>query len=475
MNKLKNINFKRVLPLILSAISALVSMLTTFFVAKPLGSERYGQVQFYIGIIQIVSIISSLGLSDFFTKNTQFMDDKKGNFTKYFLLMTIWNIIISPVFFVISFFLLKSFQKNTLIIIIVFLCSLATAICNVIAGFLLGNYKQSKSILVGNLMPKLLLLIFSIFIIFLFSQYDNFHFYYICGYSIIYGCCSIPFLIFNFKKTKFKFTKQEIFSLLSFFALNATYCLNTGLAKVIGSEVYNNFSGVGAYSLSLQIVSIGELFGSVINSMSKPYFSSLSNNKEKLVNYFKKIIRINSFIIIPFCLGLIIQSKSILSFFGESYTPYFLILILLSATSLINTITGPNGSMLAMAGHEKLEAINGICNVSIFVGSAFGFVFLESDGLALAYLLTGVIINIIKIVEVIKIYKINPYNLKLIIHLICIAIVSVGVFFGLDFVPNIYIKLVLDCIIGLVLVICFFIINPNKEDKYFFSKNYMKE
>lgn len=243
------------------------------------------------------------------------------------------------------------------------------------------------------------------------------------------------------------------------------------MAKIIGSEYYDSFSGVGAYSLSTQIVTLATLFSGVITSMSKPVFASLSNDKGKLILYFQKITRIYSYIVIPFCIGFIVQSKTLLSLFGDSYTPFYLILILLSAGTLFSNVTGPNGSMLAMSNHEKLEVINGVLNLAFFLICAFSFVFLESTGLALASLVSIVIVNVIKLVEIRIVFKMNPYPWKLILHLAIIIGVSVIAFFLIDLITNTYVKIILDCIVGMSLIVLAFVINPNKDDKYFFSKN----
>jgi len=468
-NKLKSINWQKILPILFSALAAVISLLTAFFIARPLGAEEYGKVQFYIGVIQVLSVVTAFGLPDFLTKNVQFANNKKAFFTKYFLLVCCWSIIVYPIFFSIAYFFLGSFAQNVIVIIVVGLAAFFQCVCSLVGGFFLGSYKQTKAILFEIFIPKTAIFIFSLVLIFALSIRGDFSYYYVYGFLAIYAISSFFFLFSLLRKTKFKFTKKEIFFVLSFFALSATYSLNTALGKVIGSEYYNSFSGVGAYALSAQIVTLATLFTGVITSMSKPVFSSLANDKEKLILYFQKITRINSYIVIPFCLGFIVQSKTLLSLFGDSYTPFYLILILMSLGTLFASITGPNGSMLAMANHEKLEVINGLLNMGIFLICAFSFVFLESTGLALSSLVAVVVVNVIKLIEIRVVYKTNPYSLKLVIHLLIIIAICGGAFYLVDFIPNIYMRIVVDCFVGVTLILLAFIVNPNKEDKFFFS------
>lgn len=141
----------------------------------------------------------------------------------------------------------------------------------------------------------------------------------------------------------------------------------------------------------------------------------------------------------------------------------------MSCGTLFASITGPNGSMLAMANHEKLEVINGIINIAVFIAGAFVFLFLESTGLALATFVAVILVNIIKLIEICIVYRTNPYPVKLIIHLSLLIIISSLAFFFVDFISNIYVKVCVDAIVGIALIVLSFIINPNKTDKYFFS------
>ncbi len=475
---MKKIDWNKVLPIIMSALSAIISILTTFFVAKPLGAELYGQVQYYVGVITVFSIISAFGLSDYFIKTTQYSENHKEHFGKWILLMTIIDFIITPVFMIIVFFVLKDFEKNLILILIVALCGLSQSFLNVIGGYLLGRFEQAKSLFFSNFLPKLLILIVStIFLNFL--PRDEFYWYYLLALLTINLIIGIPIIATQFRlsKGKFKFTKTEFIALFSFFALSATYSLNHQLSKIIGSEVYKNLSGVGAFSISVQLAAISTLFASTVISMSKPYFSKLKDNKTELIIYFRKITRVNSYIVIPFCSALIIQSQRILSVFDKPdslYSSYYWILVVLCIGVLISNLFGPNGTLLAMSGHEKVEVINGIVNIIVYIICAFSFVSFGIIGLAIATLVASMVVNILKYIEVLYFYKINPYSLKLFLHFAIMIVISFLSFYLASFIKNIYILIAVDAFIGIGLIILFNVVNPNKEDKYFFlnsSKN----
>jgi O-antigen/teichoic acid export membrane protein/O-antigen ligase len=466
----KKFSINKIVPLVVSALSAVISLLTTYFIAKPLGPTLYGKVQFYVGVASILSVVGSLGLNDFLTKNIQFASDKKGAFSKYILLMALWNTIIFPIYVVIAFFFLKTFEQNWLIILAVGGLSLVLSLLSIVSSYLVGVFKQGKASLLTSLLPKALILTGSIIFIYLFNMTDSFADNYVYFCLSIYAILDISFLVRLLKRTRFKFTKSEIVQLLVFFAIACTYGLNTSLAKVIGSEYYNKMDAVGAYALSAQIVTVATLFSSTITAISKPFFAALKDKPEELMDYFRKVTRINAFIVIPFCMGFIIQASTLLSIFGDDYVPFSAILIILCVSTLIADLAGPNGGLLAMSGHEKLELINGFVNIGTFLGFAFSFKGLGLNGLAWATLASDCATHLLKFIEVWVAYKKCPYNLKLMLHFAILTIISGGVFFLLNLIPNMPIRLFSDAVFGTALIFGFLIINPNKNDKFFFFK-----
>ncbi|MFA6626966.1 MAG: hypothetical protein WCT17_00340 [Bacilli bacterium] len=479
MNILKRVSWKKILPILFSGLSAIVSLMTTYFVARPLGKEIYGIVQTYVGIINIVSVIGLIGMQYFLNKETQFADNKKGFFTKCFLLVNCWLIIVFPMFFVVSYYLLSSFlASNIIVILMVFFCSYLLISITMISSYLLGTYKTILSSL-STFIPKFLLLICSIVAIFAFNKNEEFPQIYLFLYTGCYLITTIPFLIRLIRKTDFRFGKKQLVSLLFFFLIASTYTLNTSLAKVIGTLYYDSTGALtGTIALSVQIISICHIFTTTIASLSRAVFASLKNEKEELIRFCQKINRINAYFIIPFCTGICLQAKYLLSIFDSGgingYSAEWPILVVLTIGLLLGTLLGgPNGTMLAMSGHEKLETINGIINIGVFLLFAFLLKGIGAIGLALATTISEIVVNVIKYIETIVIYKKSVFTWKILLHFIIIFIISAACFFGLSFIGkfNIYVLLVLDVIVGGALIVLFFAINPNKEDKRFFFES----
>lgn len=467
---LKQIERKKIFPIIISAMTMVISLLTSFFVARPLGSELYGKVQFYIGVAGTLTILGGIGLTNYLTKNTQYAEEKKPFFTKWIILASFFNLLLLPLYVVFAFYVLSTFEKNLFLIICVGIMSFVMTILEIIGAFLLGSFKPDKSSFFQNFLPKASILIASVIMIFCLGIKDRFAQYYVYCCIIIYVLIDAFFLIIFIRKTKIHYSKKELLELASFFAISCTYGLVNQLSKVIGGAYYGNLSMVGIYSISLQLIMISNIFSGTITTISKPHFASYKEDTEKLLSYFRKITRINSYIVIPFLVGFIIQSKDILSFFGDSYTAYPLVLTILCIGGLVSDLTGPNGTLLVMADHEKLEFLNGFITISSFLLFAFTFKSLGIIGLALSNCISTILTNIAKFIEVWVIYKKCPYNCWLLLHYLIMGAISAACFLGISFIKNLYVELAIDIIVGITLIFLFNVVNPNKDDKYFFFK-----
>lgn len=465
---MQKVSIKRILPIIISALTMVISLLTSYFVAKPLGSELYGKVQFYLGISQTLSIIGGLGLSNYITKEVQSVDNRKAFFTRWFILVLMWNIIILPVYVIIAFFAFKTFNRDLVTIILVGIMSFGSTILLLVGSFFSGTFSPHKSSFFQSFLPKVAILIASIILIFFLHVRDDFPIYYVYLSIIIYFCLDIIFLILFIRKTEFKFTKKEIVNLISFFAVVCTYGLTDQLSKIIGSEYYGSLSLVGVFSISLQLISISRIFSGAITEISKPYFVLYKDDKTKLLPYYRKITRINAYIDIPFLVGFAVQSKILLLFFGESYATMPYILTILCVGAIAADLTGPSGALLIMADHEKLEIVNGVITIVSFLIFAFLLKGLGVIGLALANSISSILANFSKFLEVWIIYKKCPYDWGMLLHFLIMGVISGGSFFLVSLIPNIYVALAVDVLLGITLIVLFNIVTPNKEDKFFF-------
>lgn len=471
--KIKKNNNSALFAIIFSAISAAISIATTFLVAKPIGSSKYGNVQYYIGIISTFSTIITFGFASFLVKNSQFEQQPKQLFTKCLILMTAFSVVLFPAFFLICYFFLSEINKDWLLILQLFACSYFTALCSIVGPYLIGLKKSALGILLETLLPRLLLFSASLVFVFL-NAFDEFVVYYPLIYLCSFATVSLSFLPFVLKKpSKLQLSKKNFAALSIFFILNFSSTIQSNLSKIILGEASSSFDNVGIFSLCLQIVTMGTLFSGVITSIARPEFSNLAQKGDvsELFSYFRKVMRINCYIAVPFLIAFAVESKNILVLFGTDYAKYPLMMVLLALGFLASNISGPIGTMLVMAGHEKLELINALINMAVYFALGFGLAKQTIYGLPIAIIASNLVVSIVKYFECFYIYKKNPYSIELVLQISLMVAVSTIVFYDLSFVSSRSYWIILNILIGSSMILCNLFLSPHKDDRSFFFAN----
>jgi Membrane protein involved in the export of O-antigen and teichoic acid len=474
----RKINFDRILPVILSAFAAIFSMLTSLLIAKPLGNELYGIIQYYLGIITTASTIIGFGIGFILIKSSQFQDNPKSFFTKYLILFDIISAVGLPIFYLISFFLLANIDENVLLIFMLYGGAYCTAYDGLLGSYLLGTKKATISTAVTSFFPKLALFVSSLLILKI-NGSQKLVDYYVPVYFVVYFLACVPYSWFLIKRTKFKFEKKELLSVFSFFVLVATQSLNASLSKVIQGQYdafqsENGKSYTGILGLSFQIMSLATLFATTIVTLAQPIFAEVNatGDKRKLIEQYRTVLRVNSYISIPFCVALMVEVKTVLGIFGETYSGFenIIFFLLISASTLLSSVCGPCGTLLTFSGHEKIQIFNGLAYIGIFV--LFGIILktVTIYGIPIAYLFATVVVEAAKMIELGVFYKTLPIDLKSIITILSIGILSSCIFYGLSFVQNFYLWAIGNIVVGMAFILLCLLITPFKQDKLFFSK-----
>lgn len=464
-----------IIPIILSAISAVLSFGFSFLVAKPLGPELYGQIEYYIGIISVTSILLAFGLPNFLNKETQFHSDKKKFFSNAVAIFSIISAIGIPIFLLIGYFLLGGLNKNIPLVFLIYIASICTSLSTLVASFYIGNKEPSKSIIFTTIIPHFVILVVSL--VFLITKKEELPNYYLYISLLAYLIGVAPCLIKNVRRCKISMSKKDMSLILSFYAITLTSSIYSELSKILQGEINKNFSTVGILGVSIKIISIVSIFLGVISKITMPEFARYAKEKnyDKMITYYQKVTRVNSYVVIPFLLAIGIQGKKVLGIFGDEYTAHMWIFIFLVASSFINHVTGPTGTMLLMSEHEKYEIFNGVLKLVLYlaIGIPFGLNYVW--GLPLAIFIADGLINFVKFFEVYHVTKKHPYTLKMVIQVLVLSAISSGVFFLLNLIDNFYVWIISNIVVGVVLILLFFILSPYKEDKEFVFKNHEED
>jgi O-antigen/teichoic acid export membrane protein len=183
-------------------------------------------------------------------------------------------------------------------------------------------------------------------------------------------------------------------------------------ALLIGA--LGSFTGVGIFTVSDQLNTIGRDFYSSINTASKPYIAELHdrNEHDKLQRIYQTTNKWSLLVNIPFFLILVLYPVQILSIFGKTFENGALALMIMACANLVDVGTGVGGAMLNMTGYTKLKLFNNI--VSLVVSLALNVMLIPYFGVvgaALSALVVMAVLNTLRIVQVYRLLKLFPYNI----------------------------------------------------------------
>lgn len=449
---------------ILSFAASAIGILLNFFLARILEAEAYGEIQYYVALSTTISQFLVLGMNTFLIKEAGDASKKAAIFSKCFSLYLVVILFGLPI---VSFFLKTDDSLNSFISFMIIAVSLLMGIDTLISSYFHGVGKYKLTIILENLVPKAFLLLVSV-LFFALQRTSQLTSLYLVFYVLIYGVIAIPILVKLLRGINISFTNAEMKSIFFFFGVTVTYSLGNNLTKVLQGGLYQNNVALAIISVSLSIISLVKIFTSVLDSIVKPLFARLKreNKNNELLDTYRFDTRMNSYVSIPLYLFFILHPERFLSIFGTSYTTYPIILVLLSIANMISDMTGPNGTMLAMTGHEKWELFNGLLYFGTYIACVFIFSYDKIYGLCIALLLGQAVVNIAKYIEIFILYKVNPLDIKTILSLLIIMVIDGGLIFVLKYIPTFWLWLAVGVVSGMIIVLlnCFVLSLYRKKD-----------
>lgn len=122
------------------------------------------------------------------------------------------------------------------------------------------------------------------------------------------------------------------------------------IGKMLGAE------NLGIYSLAKQIVlKLYAIVNPIITNVLNPLLSSIQKEKEKIRQYYLKIVSLLAIINFPIYLLIVVLSKEILFlFYGPEYITGFRILSFFAISYSVNTISNPVGSLQIATGRTDI-------------------------------------------------------------------------------------------------------------------------
>lgn len=248
-------------------------------------------------------------------------------------------------------------------------------------------------------------------------------------------------------------TKKLIIYSLPLIGIIFCYYLLFRLDRIM-LGIYRTPFEVGIYSVASN-TAIGIIaFSGIFEACFAPVIAQLyhSNKKEELAKIYNCITSWGMALSFIPCVILLIFNKEILLLFGKDFTSARFALIILSISYSIEIIPGQLRQLFQMSSHQNLEFINSLLMITlnlilnlIFI-PLFGIV-----GAASAFLLTAIIISIIRVIELKVIFGFLPFNSR---YLKFLLFAAFAVFISLLTIINM--GFILELIIA-IFILAFFV------------------
>ena len=459
------------LSFILSVSSSIIGAIFSILAAKFLGSNQYGQIQYYVSIVSFLSVFMLFGTDNYVIKNAQFEKNKQDLASKSTLFVFLLSSLVLPIYFRIANSMLTKLNGNTFLITIIFVFALLLTLSTLGCSFLQAKNKYQTKLLFSSFIPHAGLLIL-LLVHYVTNTMDKFASFYLVYYGVLYGAYGVFFFIKNFFPISSFFKLDQLKSILFFGLTWIFYNLTTPISNIIIGEKYETFGIVGIFSLSSQLLTISGLATGIISQISNTTFAKLSKEKDvnKIFANYERITRITIYISIPFYAAFIAEADNIMNFFGDSYTGYNLILILLTISSLIECITGPCGSLLLMNGKEKENFFASFARCFVFLLLLFTLINYTIYAAPISMIISTTIANLLKLIFLYRYYHKNFFSRKIYLVVLVLFVVSFGIFFGLSFIKNPIIWAIVNGIVGISIIFGAIVLTPFKDDKKYFTK-----
>ena len=255
---------------------------------------------------------------------------------------------------------------------------------------------------------------------------------------------------FGFAKAAFK----DLFSfgayvfaeqMLTFLMGNIDYLM---IGKLVGR------AGLGAYTLAFTLTDIfrHQIMG-VFNRVFFPVYANVQDDKKKAADYFLKVVKYSSLIIVPVMAIMILDAEGIIFYaFGKSWRESIFPLQVLALSCIIHSIGGTSSTFIRAAGHARLAMALNFASVVFLAVPAiiFGSIIAGLNGAACGVLAHRVGGRLLTLIFVFRLFPIRWAGILRVLRPtagICLVIVVVNralVFFLPESLTTFLIRIIIE-------------------------------
>lgn len=394
--------------------------------------DAYGQYTIFVTYINMLSILSILGMDKNLIKEiAKIVDDKKRarGFLSFSYKVALF-VFVAMTILIVPYHHALSLNFDVLHLFLILL--LIRMIILIMDGFLQGTGYVVKASFYNVLLNNILKIVF--FFVLLYLQVPSLL---AAIYSFIVGeILTLALRAFDIHKwfggsPKLVIPRNDK---VNFVKYSSTMALIAGIGlmlqnvdKIMIANILD-MTSVGIYKVAQNYVALIGVFISPFAAFW-PVISKLyvENKIDEIQENMQKIIKIVSYLVVPMFFVFIFLSERLLMIFGHEYITQDaeMVLIILAFAFLIDAVSGPIGSILTMTKYAKYILVNNI--ICLGINITLNLIFIKHFGLVGVAVATGVSIiinNLIAIIEVRLLLGIFSYDYTNLIQLSILSIAN---------------------------------------------------
>ncbi|MGG3739458.1 lipopolysaccharide biosynthesis protein [Aeribacillus pallidus] len=338
--------------LIIHVFSLAFGFISQILIARLAGAEVYGNINYYLGIINLIVWIFNFGIA--FKINSK-------NYHIFFFTINILYFISVPIIFIILFAL----NINLILVFLIIVTSYFWLISFLLNGYYINIKNQHKSKLHFEVVRTAIHLI--LFIIFMWLEIPGIEsFIYSLLISYLYST-----IILFVKPKQFNVNLQLVIknNLLLYFALLAELG-SLQVIKVVSAHIIDaKYLGALSVAILFRFVLVG--FIQPISVMLTPDITECVNNRIKSARILDTVSLINILLISPLFLFLVTNASLIKTVLGESYNSFESIFIIYLIGAFIESLTLIHQRYMLIANKVVSEIIANILFTIVTIVGAY--------------------------------------------------------------------------------------------------------
>lgn len=182
---------------------------------------------------------------------------------------------------------------------------------------------------------------------------------------------------------------------------------NWGGTFIVG--IFTSVDLVGVFQLLIKCSNLIGLPLRAISTIMAPILSEGQSDMDRLRSAIKKTSSLSFLLSLPVILLTVIFAKTIMSFFGPEFIPFWYLMVILCLAKFINACFGPISIILMMTGQQVLQGKLSLLELGIYLFTTTGFAWYWGlDGATAAMLLSILIRNIMVSTQVKRIFGVSP-------------------------------------------------------------------